>query len=232
MCVKCGSPLPRASTAASPVSFEAPMGGSAPAAPAAAAPRRKPNWLLIGGIGAALLICCIAALFLFVIPSSSVTGTVADVHWQTSVPLQEAREVRHSEEAGSPPGGAYDVSCHTESHQVCEQKTIDQGNGYGQVVEECHDESTDYCSYTVTEWQTIQTYTQEGSDLSPLYASPDVSTGQRAGSASEDLTVVFDTSKGQITYSPGNVTEFQQFQPGSTWTLKMNAVGSVISVEP
>ena len=99
-------------------------------------------------------------------------------------------------------------------------------------MEECHDESTDYCSYTVTEWQTIQTYTQEGSDLFPLYASPDVSTGQRAGSASEDLTVVFDTSKGQITYSPGNVTDFQQFQPGSTWTLKMNAVGSIIGVEP
>jgi hypothetical protein len=235
MCKKCGSPLPRASAAAGPVSFSGPMGGAeppAPAAPSTAQPARKTNWLLIGGIGAALLICCIAALVIFVFPSSSVKGTVSQVHWQTSVPLQELHEVRHNDEAGSPPGDAYDVSCRTETHQVCEQKTIDQGNGYGQVVEECHDESTNYCSYTVTEWQTIQTYTQEGSDLFPVYASPNVSTDQRAGSSSEDLTVYFDTDKGQLTYSPDSVTEYQQFQPGSVWTLKLNAVGGVLDVVP
>lgn len=234
MCIKCGSPLPRASMSAGPLSFEAPVGGIAPAAPVspAAKPARKTNWLLISGIGAALLICCLAALFIFVFPSSSVQATVTGVHWQTSVPLQEQQEVRHNDEPGSPPGDAYNVSCRTETHQVCEQKTIDQGNGYGQVVEECHDESTDYCSYTVTEWQTIQTFTQEGSDLFPVYASPNVSTDQRAGSASEDLSVYFSSDSGQIVYSPASLTEFQQFQPGSVWTLKLNAVGSVISVEP
>jgi ribosomal protein L40E len=234
ICQKCGSPLPRASTPAAPVSFGGPVGGMPPAAPIASTPKpaRKTNWLLIGGIGAALLVGCIAILFIFVFPSSSVQGTVADVHWQTSVPLQEIHEVRHNDEAGSPPGDAYDVSCRTESRQVCEQKTIDQGNGYGQVVEECHDENTDYCSYTVQEWQTVQTYTQEGSDLFPVYASPNISSEQRTGSASEELTVFFDSEKGQITYSPGSVTEYQQFQAGSTWTLKLNAVGSVISVEP
>ena len=54
---KCGSPLPRASAEAvpaAPMSFGVPMGSSAPAAPAAASQARKPNWLLIGGIGAAL----------------------------------------------------------------------------------------------------------------------------------------------------------------------------------
>jgi ribosomal protein L40E len=234
MCQKCGSPLPRAQQPAAPVSFSIPTGGSTPATPAAQTgkPARKTNWLLIGGIGAALLVCCIAAIFIFFVPSSSLQGTVADVHWQTYVPVQEEQEVRHTNEAGSPPGDAYDVSCRTETRQVCEQKTIDKGNGYGEVVEECHDESTDYCSYTVKEWQTIQTFTEQGSDLSPFYAQPSVSFGQRTGSSSEDLTVNFSTEKGQITYSPDSVMEFQQFQPGSVWTLKMNALGSVVGVEP
>ena len=232
-CSKCGSPLPRAGQPAEPVSFSVPLGGGGPVSAAASArPARKVNWLLIGGIGAALLVCCIAAIFLFAVPSSSLKGTVADVHWQTSVPLQEQQEVSYTNETGSPPSGAYDVSCHTETRQVCEQKTIDQGNGYGQVVEDCHDESTDYCSYSVLEWKTIQTFTQEGSNLLPVYASPNLSTNQRAGDASEKLSVVFDTEKGEINYSPDNVTEFQQFQPGSVWTLKLNRLGGVLSVEP
>jgi hypothetical protein len=45
------------------------------------------------------------------------------------------------------------------------------------------------------------------------------------------LTVTFSVPNGQETYSPGSVTEFQQFEIGSVWTLKMNAVGGVMGVE-
>jgi hypothetical protein len=34
-----------------------------------------------------------------------------------------------------------------------------------------------------------------------------------------------------MTYSPDSVTEFQQFQPGSVWTLKLNRLGGILSVE-
>jgi len=85
----------------------------------------------------------------------------------------------------------------------------------------------------VDEWTTIQTYPMEGNDLRPVYESPNVSSGQRLGDTSEDLTVTFSTPNGEKeTYSPGTVSEYQQFTVGSTWTLKMNAVGSVMSVEP
>jgi hypothetical protein len=82
----------------------------------------------------------------------------------------------------------------------------------------------------VDEWTTIQTYTLDGHDLSPNYEQPSLSSDQRLADASADYTVYFDTKKGEITYSPGNLSEFQQFQPGSTWTLKLNAVGGVVSV--
>ena len=217
-CSKCGSPLPRAAQTAQ----------TAARKPAV---KKKTNWRLIGGIGGALLLCCVAVLFLFVLPTASVQGTVTDIHWQTSVPVQEQREVHYSDERGNPPSDAYNVSCRTETRQVCEQRTIDQGNGYAEVVEECRDESLDYCSYDVKEWQTIQTYTLEGSDLFPAYSSPNISADQRLGSKSEDLTVYFDTETGRLTYTPGSVHEFQQFEMGSVWTLKLNAVGSVLSAE-
>ncbi|MEW6403850.1 MAG: zinc-ribbon domain-containing protein [Chloroflexota bacterium] len=222
ICSKCGAPLPRTM---------APQAAPAQMPKATAAPR-KTNWLLIGGIAAGLLACCLAVLFIFVFPSASVQATVADVQWQTSVPVQEQSEVRHSDETGSPPSGAYDVSCHTETEQICEQKTVDRGNGYAEIVEECHDQSTEYCSYTVLEWETIQTYTLDGNDLFPVYAEPGIASGQRTGSASESFTVFFETEKGPKTYSPGSLSEFQQFEIGSAWTLKMNRVGAILSVEP
>ena len=222
-CAKCGSPLPK--TAAR----EAEFGQVKAAASAQATQKKKPNRLLLGGLGALLLIC-IAFLFIFVFPSRSVQATVADVGWQTSVPVQEIRPVDHANVSGSAPADAYDVSCRTESKEVCEEKTIDQGNGYAEVVQECHNESEQYCSYTVDEWTTIQTYDLNGHDLFPVYADPSLTSDQRSGDAGEQFTVTFSTPDGQQTYTPGSVDEFQQFQIGSEWTLKLNLAGGIVSV--
>jgi ribosomal protein L32 len=223
VCSKCGAPLPRA-VPEKPVPVQVPKG------PAVVTPK-KPNWLLLGGIGAALVLCCIAVLFVFVFPSSSLEGRVSDVYWQTSVPVQEIRTVNYTDERGSPPSDAYNVSCRTEEREICEQKTVDKGNGYFEVVEECHTESEQYCDYTVDEWTTVQTYTLEGNDLFPVYSEPSLTSGQRIGSTTEELTVYFDTGKGRVAYSPDTVDEFQQFEIGSVWTLKMNLAGAVLSVE-
>ena len=225
VCSNCGSPLPKLVSPAIAPQASAGMNASKPIAP------KKTNWLLIGGIVAFLAICC-AVIAAFFLPSKSVEATVVDVRWQTNVPVQEIRAVDYSNERGSPPSAAYDVSCHNESRDVCEQRTIDQGNGYSEVVEECHTETEQYCSYTVDEWKTIQTYTLDGNNLQPIYDSPNVSSGQRLGDQSEELTVTFSTPDGEETYSPDTVSEFQQFTVGSTWTLKLNALGGVVSVEP
>jgi ribosomal protein L40E len=227
VCSNCGSPLPKIAAPAF-----APQGTAGIGAGKLTAPK-KTNWLLIGGILAAVAICCVVIGALIFFPSKSVQATVVDVHWQTSIPLQEIRAVDHSNEAGSPPSDAYNVSCRDESQEVCEQKTVDRGNGYSEVVEECHTETQQYCSYTVDEWTTIQTYTLDGNNLQPIYEDPSVSSGQRLGEESEELTVTFSTADGeQETYSPDTVSEFQQFTVGSTWTLKMNVLGGVVGVEP
>jgi membrane protease subunit (stomatin/prohibitin family) len=226
VCSNCGSPLPKAAQ----VQAVAP-----PAArPIAGKPTsRKFPWILVGGILAFLAVCCVVIGAVFFIPTKSVKATVTDVHWQTSVPVQEVRAVDYNNEPGNPPSDAYDVSCHDDSHDVCENKTVDKGNGYSEVVQECRTETERYCSYTVDEWKTIQTYTLDGNNLQPVYDNPNLSSGQRIGDQSEDLTVTFSTQDGeQKNYSPSTITEFQQYQVGTSWTLKMNAVGGVTSVQP
>jgi hypothetical protein len=187
--------------------------------------------LLLGGIGAALAICCAAIFFLFFAPSTSVQATVTDVYWQTSVPVQEIQAVSYSNERGNPPSDAYDVSCRDESQEICEEKTIDRGDGYAEVVEDCRTETDQYCDYTLDEWTTVQTYTLDGHDTFPVYAQPDMSGDQRLGEESVEYTVFFDTEEGEKTYHPGGLDEFERYLIGSTWTLELNALGGIVGVE-
>ncbi|MBI5353906.1 MAG: zinc ribbon domain-containing protein [Chloroflexi bacterium] len=228
-CAQCGSPLPRAAAPVQASAAQRPVQAQAPAITTTNAPKKKTNWLLFGGIGAALLFCCIAVVLMFMIPSKTVQGTVTNVYWQTSVPVQEIQAVNHTNES-SAPSDAYNVSCRDESQEVCEDKTVDQGNGYAEVITECHTETTTSCDYTVDEWKTIQTYTLEGNDFSPVYDSPTLFSNQRTGSSSEIFTVYFNTETGELTYKPGSLTDFQQFSIGSVWTIKLNALGGVVSV--
>ena len=235
-CSNCGAPLPRTTPPPAPaqpsIKPATTPGGITPAAPLNAKTNNKRNLFIFGAIFACLAMICVGVVLVFLLPAATVQGTVIDVHWQTNVPVEEIQPVHYSNESGNPPSGAYDVSCHDESREVCEQKTVDKGNGYSEVVEECHTETEQYCSYTVDQWETIQTYTLEGNDLQPVYESPNYSSDQRLGNQSETLTVTFSTEKGEKTYSPDTVSEFQQFDVGSQWTVKLNAVGNVISVQP
>lgn len=96
VCSNCGSPLPKA---IAPARAAMPAGINL----GKLKTTKKTSWLLIGGILAALAVCCVVIGALFFFPSKSVKATVTDVHWQTSVPLQEIRAVDHNNEPGSPP---------------------------------------------------------------------------------------------------------------------------------
>ncbi len=221
ICQECGAPIQQAA---------APAPEKIPAASAPAAKKKINGWVF-AAIGAFFLLCCFALVMLFAVPSKSVQGTVTDLQWQTSVPVQEIQAVNYSNKSGSAPSNAYNVSCQTKSEEICQDKTVDQGNGFAEVVTECHTESEQYCDYTLDEWTAIQTYTLSGSDNFPVYESPSLSSDQRLGEATETLTVFFDIPDGQKSYTANSVSEFRQFEMGSQWTLKMNAMGGVMSVE-
>ena len=193
--------------------------------------RRGVSWLTIGGIVACLAALCVGAVLLFA-PTKSVAASVEDVYWQTTVPLQEVRAVDYSDEPGDPPSEAYNVYCQVDTKQVCEDKTIDKGNGYAEVVTECHDERQQYCSYTLDQWQTIQEFSLDGHDYNPQYAQPRIVSGQRIGDSNATLTVYLIGEDGSVyEYHAGSEYEFQQFTVGSSWTLHLNALGAVVSVD-
>jgi ribosomal protein L40E len=223
-CKECGAPIKPAvvPVAARPVPVQK---NAAPAG----APKKKVSGWVFAAIGAFFLVCCITAVLLFAVPSKSIQGTVAGLQWQTSVPVQEIQAVNYSNKS-SAPSDAYNVSCQTDSHDVCEDKTVDQGNGYAEVVQECRTVSEQTCDYTVDEWTTIQTYHLDGNDNYPVYENPSLANGQQLGTATQTLTVIFNVPDGQKNYTADSVNEFQQFEIGSVWTLKMNALGGVMSV--
>ncbi len=220
VCKECGAPMQRTAAATPELSTKT------PAQPAIRATKK-----ISLGVFLFLITACIAIWYLFGATSKSVEGTVLKAQWQTSVAVQEIQPVNYSNQSGNPPSDAYSLSCHDETQEVCEDKTIDKGNGFAEVVKECHTDTTQYCDYTVDEWNTIQTYTLDGEDNFPVYESPSLTSNQRTGSTTEVLTVTFNTSDGQKTYSPDSVTEFQQFNTGSVWKIKLTALGAVIGVE-
>jgi len=234
VCSNCGSPIARVVQAQAAVTPPITRGGISLAAPLTGKKSNKKNIFAIVGVVACIALLCVGAIVGYVLTQvsvGSVEGIVTNVHWQTNVEVQEIRPVDHNNERGGPPSDAYDVSCHNESKDVCEQKTIDKGNGYSEVVEECHTETEQYCSYTVDEWTTIRKYPLEGNDLRPIYDDPNLASDQRIGDKTEDLTVTFSTSDGEMTYSPDTITEFQQFDVGTAWTLNLNLLGNVVGVE-
>lgn len=225
-CLGCGAPLAGASLKSAPPT---PKGMSIPNSPSKKDATPKRPWII--GVALLLIICCVGSLIFLFSPSESVTGTVSDVRWETSVSVQAEQEVRHNDERGNPPSDAYDVSCHTESKDVCTEKTIDRGNGYAEVVQDCRTESAEYCSYSMMEWQTVDTLTLDGNDYDPRYAQPSLSSGQRLGNENVNYSVVFNTEKGMLDYSPNDLNEYSQYQLGSDWTLILNRLGGIISIE-
>jgi hypothetical protein len=100
-----------------------------------------------------------------------VEGTVANVHWQTSVPVQEFARWIIPTSAESAFGCIQRLMPHGKQ-EVCTERVEDTGTGFGEVVEECRTETEQYCSYTRDEWTTIQTYRPEGNDLFPAVFKP------------------------------------------------------------
>jgi len=144
-CKNCGASLP-------------PIEQPAPAAPPA--PRKlSPVMIIIGIVVAiALIIGCLAMSGLFA-KSEQVVGTVQDVGWRTCVMIESLQTVQHSDWYDSIPTGVYIGDCeyryaYTDDHpqalstEVCGTPyTIDQGTGYGEVVQDCvYEVYAEYCS--------------------------------------------------------------------------------------
>jgi ribosomal protein L40E len=195
-------------------------------------------------VGAALILLVILGIFL-TRPSGDIAASVDSVSWTRSIAIMGLTPVARENWLDEIPPDAVIGACTKEPHHMQDQPapnskevcgtpyTVDTGSGYGEVVQDCrYQVYEDWCEYQVQEWQKVDVVTLSGDDLNPRWPVTQLDVGQQEGSGEESYQVVFDTDGGTYTYVTSDPAEFALFQPGSRWTLKVNKLNAVVSVEP
>jgi hypothetical protein len=200
-------------------------------------------WVAIPVAVLALGACCVLAAFLF-FHTEKYAGTVESAQWQRIVPIEELRDVTRQDWEDEVPQGAKTLSCDLKyrtrqdspaanATEVCSTQLVDKGNGAAEVVEDCSYEVYDnYCKYTAQEWQQVDKSSSQGNDLNPYWPQVNLGAGQREGERQATYTVQFQTDKGIKEYTTDDEKLFSQFQTGSTWTLEINPLGAIVSIQP
>jgi DNA-directed RNA polymerase subunit RPC12/RpoP len=218
-----------------------------PAAPAQPVPARAGNRLFLGACLGIALLAVIGVIILFAALGARKTQTsavVQSVDWQRSIQVLEQRPAGYSDWEDQIPAGAQVGQCEQKyrytqaepapgAEEVCGTPyTVDQGSGVGKVVQDCEYRVFDsYCDYTVVEWTVVDTALAQGSDLNPDWPTLSLGSNQREGDRSESYRVTFRSGSDtyHLTVSAG---EFSRFIPGSQWLVTINALGSIVDIQP
>lgn len=241
VCPACGSPNP--ATALTCAKCGTSLRSSPPTPKSESArPASLPKWLPIAIIG--LVVVCIL-LAVFLTRTTALIGTVYATAWQRSIPILEIRGVDREGWKDEIPQDAVIGVCQERQAGISDQPTgrsekvcgtpytVDRGNGYSEVVQDCHYQVyEEYCNYTVQEWVVVDSTTASGTDLNPYWPQPGLTAGQRSGDGSEQYTITFSTDDGAMTYETSDAALYASAAPGSRWTLKVNTMGAIVSIEP
>jgi len=246
VCKQCGGSLAEGTVRAAGQVVGAPPKPQAAPQPVLSQVKGMP-WYLFAGIAALLLVCCVGA-YLLTRPSKEVNGVVRDVSWERRISIEALQPVTHEDWHDEIPSDARLGNCQKKEHHTQSEEpapgveaekicgtpyTIDQGSGYGKVVQDCvYTVYADWCEYTSQEWQEVDASLANGHDLNPYWPQVNLASGQREGERSEEYQVDLDTEGKSYTYRPSDADEFSQFDVGSKWVLSVNALGGVTSVEP
>ncbi len=210
-------------------------------APATGTSKFRP-WMLVPA-GALLLGCCILLGFLFLRTEKSI-GTVQSVSWERVIPIETLRDVTREDWQDEIPQEGKVLSCEEKyrttqdspapnATEVCSTELVDNGNGSADVVESCsYEVYDDYCKYTAQEWQQVDKALAQGNDLQPYWPVAQLASGEREGERKSTYIIQFQTDKGIKEYTTDDENLFQQLQLGSTWTLEINTLGAIVSIQP
>lgn len=196
------------------------------------------------GVAAFLLVACVAIYFIF-IRTSDASARVDGVSWTRSVAIEALGPVQYEDWRTDIPAGAVLGVCTQKvakvvdnpvpnSTEVCGTPyTVDKGNGYGEVVQDCQYEVyADWCEYTVQEWQVVDQVVVEGNDYAPRDPAPQLSANQREGARSAEYIIHFDSDGQKYTFTTTDEALFNRAQIGSRWILKVNSLNAVTGIEP
>jgi ribosomal protein L40E len=241
-CPNCGTPNP--ADAMQCKACGAALRVHAPAAAAAPAGPRKFPWLVAVLIGGAL--CAIIGLVMLLSRTSDVQAAVANRTWERVVSIQALQPVQRQDWRAEIPAGVEPRSCEQRLYTTADQPqgetsvkvcgtpySVDQGNGFAEVVQDCQYEIyQDYCSYTVEEWQQVDQIVSQGSEQRPSWPVVSLAQGQREGEREEVYTILFQTADGTKSFRTTDARIFETAVPGSNWTLVINSFGDIVDIQP
>ncbi|MBN2555443.1 MAG: zinc ribbon domain-containing protein [Anaerolineales bacterium] len=241
LCPSCGTENP--GTAKTCQSCGASLTLPKPEAKPAAPPRK------IGGLAVILIaVACVASILGIILltgGSDTIEGEVVGVYWERSIAIEMVALTQSRAFLEDIPSGAEIGTCDLEYHHTQDQPadnsrevcgtpyTIDEGSGYGEVVQDCsYEVYQEYCEYEYYDWQIADTVVLTGTDLFPMWPSLRLTDEQREGTLTERYEVTFSTSEGTLEYAPETEAVFRRFEPGSMWELELNTFDRIVSAEP
>jgi hypothetical protein len=216
---------------------------------ASPATKKTRSPLLIAGIVLLAIIVCGVLAFIMIRggQTDNIRAFVEQASWQRIIPIMAFIPVEHQDWIDEIPAGADVGSCNEQVRAVVDEPvansvevcgtpyTVDSGSGFAEVVQDCsYEVYADYCTYSVTELRQVDTATTSGNGFEPEWPNPALGAGESLGSErTEVYSVIFVTESGETyTYQTGRYADYQQYQPGSTWTLVINGFGDLVNVEP
>ena len=202
--------------------------------------------LILFLIGFSLAVLCGCVMFvLSQIPAKQTIGVVESVSWERRIEIEELGNVTHEDWRDEIPSDARIGTCREKyrrtqdspapnATEVCGTPyTVDTGTGHGEVVQDCEYEVyDDWCQYTVRDWKKVDTEISRGDDLRPYWPDPYLSRDQREGERDESYKVVLDADGERYTYHPRDEADFRRCQIGTRWSLTINVLGNIKSMEP
>lgn len=206
--------------------------------------RSRRNPMLIYGIIAVVVIACAALAFLF-LRTDEVVGEVTAVEWERTITIEGLGPVEEEGWQEEVPAEAEIVECEDRLYETQDEPapnarevcgtpyTVDDGSGFGEVVQDCEYEIYEpWCEYTVQEWVPVDEEIATGSDYSPYWPELQLDAEQRAGEEEEKYSCHFAASDEDYTYTTSSLENYRRCEIGSRWTLNVNALGGVVSIEP
>jgi ribosomal protein L40E len=203
--------------------------------------------LPIGIVVAVLLAVCVFAAAMIVLGTrtTDTVGQVSEVNWRRTIAVEGLVPVTREAWRDEIPAGSKIGQCTSRVHhtqndpapgakEVCGTPyTVDQGSGYGKVVEQCvYQVYADWCQYEAMDWRVVNTLVAQGSDLKPTWPDVRLASNQRAGSRQEVYRVTFLANDRNHNFTPPNADDFVRYAPGSKWLLKINTFGTITQVRP
>ena len=203
------------------------------------------NKFMLAGV-ALVAIVFLACCSFFMFNTTDVGGRVESVAWTRTINVEELVPVEQEGWKNEIPTEADMFSCtqkvhHTQDNPTSNSKeicgtpyTVDQGNGFGEVVQDCkYQVYDDWCTYTVDRWQTMpnQAVTLSGRDYNPRWPNrPRLGRNQREGNRTENYQIIFDTDGKTYSYDTSNINIFNQCQIDSRWILEINQFDMVMDI--